>query len=499
VEVDEEERDQHPVAERADEAARLERVDGARKAWIETAKEPEHQTTVAASWAAKVALVALFDDVCDVLEQALEDTATPGAAVGLSHGGALHAKGFGVTSVENSLEVSPETLFQIGSITKTFTGTVAMILVERGELELDTPVRAHLPALALADDAVAERVTLRHLLTHTGGWVGDYFADHGAGDDALARMVGELRRLPQLTPLGEVWSYNNAGFYLAGRVLEVVAGVPFERLARDVLLEPLGLGHTLFFAEEVMTHRFAVGHHRSDDGPPTVARPWAIGRAHHAAGGLASTVVDLLRYARFHFSDGEGILTRASLDEMQRVQAPAAPIFGSVGLTWAIDDTSGVRLVHHGGGTNGQVSRLVLAPESDVTLAVVTNHQRGGEMIEAAVETVVEALGGSRTERTAVVLDPSEYLGTYRSPLLDADLVETDAGLQLVLTSRGGFPAEDSPPMPSPPPVRVAFSERDRLFVSEGEGAGTEAEFLRGADGQIAWFRFGGRVMQPLR
>lgn len=443
--------------------------------------------------------MALFEDVSTAVEAAIAETSTPGVSLGLLHDGVEQTAGFGVTSVENPLEVTAGTLFQIGSITKTFTGTVAMALAERDELDLDVPVRRYLPTLALADDGVAARVTLRHLFTHTGGWVGDYFADHGAGDDALARMVDDLQRLPQLTPLGEVWSYNNAGFYLAGRVLEVVAGVPYEQLVRDVLLEPLGLEHTLFFADEVMTHRFAVGHNRADDGPPGVARPWPIGRAHHAAGGLASTVVDLLRYGRLHLSDGEGVLTRASLDEMQRVQAPAAPIFGSVGLTWGIDDTTGIRLVHHGGGTNGQVSRLVLAPDAGTVLAVVTNHQRGGEVIDAAQALVVEALGGRSAEHVEVVVDPSEYLGTYRSPLLDAELLETESGLQLVLTSRGGFPTEDAPPMPSPPPVPVAFSERDRIFVPDGPAGGTEAEFLRGEDGRIAWFRFGGRVMQPLR
>ena len=441
----------------------------------------------------------LFEDVHAAVEAAVEETATPGTAIGLVHDGEQHTAGVGVTSVENALEVTPETLFQIGSITKTVTGTVAMILVERGELDIDAPVRRYLPKLVLADDDVAAQVTMRHLLTHTAGWVGDYFADHGAGDDALERMLGDLRRLPQLTPLGEVWSYNNAGFYIAGRVLEVVGGAPYELLVQRLLFEPLGLEHSLFFTEDVMTRRFAAGHHRSDDGPPTVARPWAIGRAHHAAGGISSTVVDLIRYARLHLSDGEGILTRASLDEMQRPHVAAAPIFGSVGLTWGIDDVTGVRLVHHGGGTNGQVAHLSFAPDSQTVLAVLTNAQRGGEVVQAALDRVVDALGGRKPERISVILEPAEYLGTYRSPLLDAELATTDGGLQLTITSRGGFPTEDSPPMPSPPPVTVEFFERDRLFIPDGPGAGTEAEFLRGPDGRIAWLRFGGRVMQPLR
>jgi CubicO group peptidase (beta-lactamase class C family) len=81
----------------------------------------------------------------------------------------------------------------------------------------------------LADAEAAERVTLRHLLSHTAGWVGDYFEDTGWGDDAVARYVAEMRTLPQLTPVGELWSYNNAGFALVGRVVEVVTGEPSSR------------------------------------------------------------------------------------------------------------------------------------------------------------------------------------------------------------------------------------------------------------------------------
>jgi CubicO group peptidase (beta-lactamase class C family) len=114
--------------------------------------------------------VGLFAELCAATENALADTETPGVALGLLQDGGEHVGGFGVTSVENPLEVTPDTLFQIGSITKTFTGTVAMALVERGELDLDAPVRRYLPKLELADKDVAARVTMRDLLTHTAGW-----------------------------------------------------------------------------------------------------------------------------------------------------------------------------------------------------------------------------------------------------------------------------------------------------------------------------------------
>jgi CubicO group peptidase (beta-lactamase class C family) len=423
----------------------------------------------------------------------MEETQTPGVAVGLLHEGEEQVAGFGVTSLENPLVVTPDTLFQIGSITKTFTGTTAMRLVERGALDLDAPLRAYLPELKLSDEDVAARVTMRHVLTHTGGWVGDYFDDLGSGDDALSRICESMSTLPQLTPLGEVWSYNNAGFYLAGRVIEVLSGKPYEEAVHELVLEPLGLEQTFFALDDVMTRRFAVGHTRNDDGPPPVARPWGIGRAHHPAGGLASTVRDLLRFARFHLGDGEGVMSRATLDEMQTSQLEVGSIFEHVGITWSISDRTGVRTVGHGGGTNGQISLFFFAPEHDFACAVLTNHQRGGEVTVAARGAALRAIGGKESEREAIDLDAEAYLGNYTSALFDVELRQENGRLVLAMTGKGGFPKKDSPPMPSPPPVTVAFYAPDRVFVTEGPPG--EAEFLRAPDGTIAWFRVGGRIM----
>src|SRR5947209_15143377 len=105
-----------------------------------------------------------FVDVTAAVQEAMEETQTPGVAIGLVQDGEEQVAGFGVTSVENPLDVTPDTLFQIGSITKTFTATAAMRLVERGELDLDAPIRTYLPELKLADEDVAARVTARHLL-----------------------------------------------------------------------------------------------------------------------------------------------------------------------------------------------------------------------------------------------------------------------------------------------------------------------------------------------
>jgi CubicO group peptidase (beta-lactamase class C family) len=147
----------------------------------------------------------------------------PGVSVWMLADGAEDGFQLGVTSVDNPLPVDADTVFQSGSITKTLTATAAVRLAQRGVLDLDVPVRRYLPELRLADDAVTAAITMRDLLSHGGGFVRDWFDDFGWGDDALARYVDRVDALPQLTPLRAVWSYNNAGFCVAGRVLEAVA------------------------------------------------------------------------------------------------------------------------------------------------------------------------------------------------------------------------------------------------------------------------------------
>src|SRR5215472_10947847 len=131
----------------------------------------------------------------------------PGVAVGIYHEGVQKVGGMGVTNVDHPLPVNERTLFQIGSTIKTFCGTLAMVLVEQGKIDLNAPVRTYLPDLKLRDEDAAARVTMRDCFTHVGGWTGDYFEDCGAGEDALAKVVAKMAEIPQVYPLGKFWSY----------------------------------------------------------------------------------------------------------------------------------------------------------------------------------------------------------------------------------------------------------------------------------------------------
>lgn len=447
-------------------------------------------------------LEGVVDAVADTVRAACERRKVPGVAVGIVFAGVEHTAVFGVTSVEHPLDVDVDTLFQIGSITKTFTATAVMRLVESGVLDLERPIATYLPELRLSDAQATTEVTLRHLLTHTAGWEGDDFSDPGAGDDALARYVAGMAELPQLTPPGQTWSYCNSGFCLAGRVIEVATGKTYEMALRELVLEPLDMRHSFFLPAEVMTHRFAVGHYIREDGV-VVARPWPIPRASHAAGGITTSLKDLSRYARFHLGDGlapDGtrLLTSETLALMQSPHATAGHMAESVGLAWLLRNMQGVDVVEHGGGTNGQTSTLELVPERDFAVAVLTNADRGGELCGEVTDGVFKhLLGLEQLEPRVLDLPPEQlavYVGQYETRLNTIDLTLKDTGLVAQVTPKGGFPTKDSPPWPASPPTRVAFFAEDRILALDPPWTGSRAEFLRHADGRIAWLRWGGRI-----
>jgi CubicO group peptidase (beta-lactamase class C family) len=432
----------------------------------------------------------------------MEAKAVPGVAVGVLNEGQVATAGFGVTSVEHPLEVTEETLFQIGSITKPFTATAIMRLVERGDLDLDSTVRSYVPEFRVMDEDASANATLRQLLSHTSGWAGDFFLDTGPGDDALACYADAMAGLDQLAPVGALFSYNNAGFSLAGYLIELVTGERYETAMRQLVLEPLGFESCAFEAGEVLTHRFAVGHNVAE-GRARVARPWALLRSAYPAGAVVCHVRDLLRFARFHLGDGLGedgsqVLSEESLALMQ---TPQVTVWGEEkwGLPWAIDETWGTPLVSHGGGTNGQVSQLTLAPEHNFAVAVLTNADRGGIITRDVTRRALkEYLGLEITEPEPLDVPVEElaaYTGYYRGWFSDAELCVLAGRLVGQIFDKRGFPSDDDPPSAPPPPMSLAVCGDDRLLVMDGPSKDAKIHIVRNPDGSIGWLRTGLRLL----
>jgi CubicO group peptidase (beta-lactamase class C family) len=149
----------------------------------------------------------------------------PGVVVGVLVDGREVVAAHGVTNVDNPQPVDAETLFHVASVTKTFTATALMRLVSEGKVELDAPVRRYVPELKLVDDEVAERITVLNLLNHTAGLEWNLI-DPGDGDQSLAAFVAKMAELPIIAAPGSRASYSQAGYNLAGRIIENVTGLP---------------------------------------------------------------------------------------------------------------------------------------------------------------------------------------------------------------------------------------------------------------------------------
>src|ERR1043166_5112465 len=201
-----------------------------------------------------------FDALASLTEAKMKECGVPGVALGIVQDGVVSIRGLGVTNIEDPLPVTPHTVFPIASISKTFAATAMMRLVEQGKVDLHAPVRTFIPDFKVRDEAVSRDVTVWHLLTHLGGWEGQVSGPE-RGTDTLRNFVATtLPDLVQVAPPGKAWSYNNAGFSIAGRVIEVVTGKSINQAIRDLVFQPLGLEHAGTTAGDFIVQRFAAGH-----------------------------------------------------------------------------------------------------------------------------------------------------------------------------------------------------------------------------------------------
>lgn len=451
-------------------------------------------------------------DLRDQVAAAAAELEVPGASVGILHDGRELYAHHGVTSVEHPLEVDENTLFQFGSTGKTFTATAMLRLVEQGLVDLDAPVRRYVPELRLKDEGVAATVTVLQLLNHTAGWAGDLMHDTGNGDDALARYVELMADLEQEFPPGTSVSYNNASLSLAGRVIEKVTGTTYEQAVRDLVLDPLGLENSWFFPNEIMTRRFAVGHTQKPDGQIVVARPWAMARGSAPAGGISANSRDLLAWARFHLGDGTAADgTRLLSQEMlQRMQQPTVDMAGSalgdaVGISWLLRDVDGVRLVSHGGTTNGQHSSFVMVPEHGLAISVMSNcGPNGPQLNEQVTAWALEAFAGvvdSDPDPVTLTSDQlAPYVGAYATVAATVDIAEHEGGLLGTVELKPEVieqlhaEGEDSDIGEQPPfPLGLLPGDGDRFIVTDGPGKGMKGYFVRDGD-TISGVHLGGRL-----
>ncbi|PRY38782.1 serine hydrolase domain-containing protein [Umezawaea tangerina] len=358
----------------------------------------------------------------------------PGASLAVLVDGQVHEVATGVLHRGTGVAVTADSVFQVGSISKVYTATLVMQLVEAGELELDATVLSVLPEFAVADAEATKSVTVRQLLTHTSGIDGDFFHDTGRGDDCVARYVEACAGLGQNHPPGATLSYCNSGFKILGRIVEVLTGRVWDEVLRERIVEPLGLTRTMTLPEEVLRFRAAMGHVGEPGEDPQPAPVWSLPRSIGPAGGICATAADVVRFAKAHLDGGAGILGAGVVEAMRRPEVEVPNRWRAAthwGLGWELFDWPGGPVFGHGGATIGQYAHLYAVPHRGVAVALLTNGGAVGGLFETVLGELLDELADVRMahfEPPAVppVVDYSGYLGTYRSAGMDFEVTDRD-------------------------------------------------------------------------
>ena len=382
--------------------------------------------------------------IAEQLPELIERYDVPGAAVAVLADGEVVEHAAGVLSTATGVGATTDSVFQIGSITKLWTSSLVMQLVDEGKLELDATVRSHLPDFRIADEDAASRITVRQLLTHTSGFEGDIFTDTGLGDDCVERYLGVLHDVPQLFPPGALWSYNNAGFCVLGRVVEVLRGKPYDACLREHLIKPLGITHAATSPYEAILFRAAVGHY--EDAPSAGYHPtqmWALVRSNIPAGSMfAMSAAGLLAFARMHLDDGRAFdgsqVLASGTPAMMRERQVELPYLGHLGTSWGLGferfDLPTGDLVGHDGNTIGQSAFLRLVPDAGVAVALLTNGGNAGLVFRDVAGHALRELTGRPLPDEPVPpsdpprIDASRYVGTYASSSATLEVTQEDDG-----------------------------------------------------------------------
>jgi CubicO group peptidase (beta-lactamase class C family) len=372
------------------------------------------------------------DDVHSLAGQAMARYGLAGVAVAVVRPGAPRAVDCrGVADTRTARLVEADTVFRIASVTKTMTGIGLMQLRESGRFGLDDPVNEYLKSFRIESPPGWPDVTFRHLLTHTAG-IGQIprlsdvvhpaafgIDEPGSGGVDLAALYrGALR--PEI-PAGGKWAYANHGFAVAGQLVQDISGVPLPEYLRDRVFDPLGMSRTDYLRTDRVAGDVGTGY-RVRKGQLRPVRDYD--RSLLGPGAVRSTVSDMATYAEALLRTGAGqeglILRQETLTEMWAPQFSPDPRVPGMGLAFFLHDFDGRRVVGHDGNLPGFASALLLAPDDQAGVVVLTNTARpfGAHLLAEAILRSELGLpaAGSRLPRPDVPERPEtwdELVGYY--------------------------------------------------------------------------------------
>ena len=437
-----------------------------------------------------------FTELEKVTLEELKETNTPGAAVAVVSGDRLvFAKGFGVANIETGTPATPDTLFRIGSVTKMFTAAVLITLAEERQIELHAPIGRYVKGL----NSKLSQITAHQLMSHTAGMTDESPSDYGLHDDpALAAFVRSLKDDQFFTEPGEIFSYSNPGFDVAGFLIEEVGGKPYADQMVERFFRPLGMNRTTFRPTMAMTYPLSQGHDASEKAKPTVIRPFGDNVAGWPDGFMFSSVNDLARFAIAFMDggkiDGKQVLTTSVITKLSTPYADIHSRFGfengRYGYGLFVHDHRGVRVIWHAGLIPGFGALLQMAPTERFAVIVLAN--KSGSLLNRTAEKAMElmlplkAKTEAKPEQVLAISDAeiSEYVGTYTNKPESAEILMKEGRLVLK-RENGEFPITKI--------GNCRFS-----FIKPSESQAEEFVLVR-ADGRVKYLHIGRHALRKVQ
>jgi CubicO group peptidase (beta-lactamase class C family) len=358
---------------------------------------------------------ATSDEVDQFMQRQLKTRRLPGASVAVvRNGSVVKATGYGYAHLELESPASPDTVYQLASVSKQFTSAAILLLVQDGNLSLDDKLRRHVPEAPEG----WEPVTLRHLLQHTSG-VKSYsdlpnFTTLWRSDPPQSEVLKTLFEYPLLSPPGEKYAYNNGGYFLLGIVVERASGVPYGKFLEERIFRPLGMTSTRLNDPYAVIKGRADGYELAAD--TLRLAPYASPHWSFSAGGIVSTVVDLAKWDAALC--GTALLTDASKEQMWNPGklSDGTPI--TYGLGWAVGRYAGRRLIGHGGARPGFSTYIGRFVDDKLTVIVLTNRSGGGAEAIAR-ELAAFYIDDLKEARRKALAQGERLLGIARSALAE--------------------------------------------------------------------------------
>ncbi|OAX50472.1 serine hydrolase [Paenibacillus sp. AD87] len=378
-------------------------------------------------------LHSLLNGLDDFVEEQLQRWKGVGVAVAVIHKDeVILQKGYGYRDLESKLEVTPHTLFAIGSSTKAFTASTAALLVDQDILKWDTPVRTYLKDFKMFDPVATERLTIRDMLCHRSGLPRHEMAWYNS-PRSREELVNALQYLEPNEDFRNKWQYQNLMYMAAGYLVGQLKGTSWENVVQESLFNPLGMNSSVFSVDEMQNQPDFAFPYMDQNGENTRI-PFRKIDAVGPAGSINSNLVDMIAWVQFQLNQGQQggnqLISKEQLAVTHSPQMACDSPFHSkelpvstYGLGWMIDSYRGHAMIHHGGAIDGFASQVAFLPEEQIGVVVLCN--TNGSILPYTISfNVIDRL---------LELEPVDWSGRL-AKLVTGDSTDSEAATDTIET-----------------------------------------------------------------